>query len=181
MGRKPKDPALQERAGNPGRRPVKRRKPRASRQSWMMPAIQLRPEAQTIWDDLCARWQQLGYIRDVDMPTLSRYATYLAEWVAATEQLQSDGFTIDSETVTGGTLKRLHPAVRMRQTIETNLLQIESQFGFNPNSRQLILARVLGQGSRQSVEQPDMFPDSASAETADPVAFLSEGAKPTAH
>lgn len=180
MGRKPKDPALQQRAGNPGRRPVKRKKKvQKAPRSWMMPAFALQPEARAIWDGLCVKWQQLGYIRDVDMPTLSRYATYLAEWVAASDVLAKEGYSIDTETVTGATMKRLHPAASMRKTLEGSLRDIESQFGFNPSNRQLILARVLGQGVRNPEEQGEMFDAPAATDTIDPVAFLTEGMKPT--
>lgn len=151
MGRPKNDPAMNELAGNPGKR-----KPRASSASNRPEALRWRPtfrlttEAARLFNTLAKGWADLGYIRESDMPALTRYAELLAIWKEANEVLRPEskggqGKYIDTPMTNGGTMKRIHPAFNVMTRTESQLQSLEAQFGFTPAARYSILAKLAAQ------------------------------------
>jgi len=151
MGRPKNDPALNELAGNPGKR-----KPRAASSGARPEALRWRPtfrlttEAARLFNALAKGWADLGYIRESDMPSLTRYAELLAIWKEANEVLRpvskgGDGKYIDTPMTNGGTMKRIHPAFNVMTRTESQLQSLEAQFGFTPAARYSILAKLAAQ------------------------------------
>jgi len=157
-GRKPEGAALQNLKGNPGRRRGKKAAAEeraaalasapASTGDRLSPpdfldskefAAELR-----IWNELVPELKKLNLIHRLDRYTLAMLCTHIADWINATIDIKANGAHYEAANVNGDTLRRLNPAVKVRQIAEKHILDIGARFGMNPFERYRLLREQSG-------------------------------------
>lgn len=150
-----------------GRRPVNRssaskvgaRARRAQPPSWLKGVSEL---AQ--WRRLVPELQRLNLYNDSLRDTVGRYCQHFADWVRLTHEIKRDGATV-WVTMTNGEdrMLRINPAVRVRDTVEKHLVDLEDRFGFSPLARYRLTAFQAAQ------PRADLFGHAVAAAKADEV------------
>lgn len=186
MGRNRKDPALAELAGNPGKRSPRRAQPAKPEALNWRPTFRLSREAAKLFEALAKSWKDLGYIRESDMPSLTRYVELLGMWKEAADILRpvargGEGKYIDTPMTMGGVMKRIHPAFNVLTRTETQLQSIESQFGFTPAARYSILAKLAAQVPGAATSQTQSEGEEAGSEQQSPLDFFHAEEAPIRH
>lgn len=138
-GRPPKPTKLKILAGNPGRRPLPKNEPQPRVGAPSCPAW-LSGEAKAEWRRIVKELEPIGLVTMVDRAALSAYCQAWAELREATRQLDREGRVIESPVFNRsgdktGTLKKLHPAVRLQRDAFTRVKQFLVEFGLSPASR----------------------------------------------
>ena len=129
-GRKPRPTSLKLAAGNPGKRPLNSREPRAEPDLPTCPA-HLLPTAKAEWKRLVRELYQLGVITRLDRATLAAYCQAYGRWVDAEKKLKE----------TPGILKMPSGYIQMNPwlTIATKQMELMQRFavelGMTPSSR----------------------------------------------
>lgn len=151
-GRKPDSAGLQAAKGNPGRRKkasaeqraaVLAAAPRVGGDELAPPAMlkdrALGP-ARKVWEELAPELRRLNLLQPLDRYTFAMYCVHMADWIKANRDIQREGAHYDAP-MTGGeaTMKRLHPAVKVRELAEKHLLEIGARFGLDPANRYRLL------------------------------------------
>lgn len=129
----------------------------------------------------------MRFANETDAPAFARYCQYFAEWIEATNTLNKDGKTQDVATVSGDTMVRLHPAVKVRELAERHMMALEDRYALNPQARFSLAQQLLdkpGLGSGGDLfEHVDDKPSAPEAPTIsdDPLAFLTQGLETKPH
>ena len=151
-GRKPKPSQLKRLAGNPGKRRLSEREPKAQPDLPTCPA-HLLPSARAEWKRLARELYQLGVLTRLDRAALAGYCQAYGRWVEAEKKLRE----------TPGILKMPPGYIQMNPwlTIATKQMELMQRFaaelGLTPSSR----SRV------EVVRRPIDDPDSLIARPAD--------------
>ena len=181
MGRSSKPDAVKAALGNPGKRKIKRSTPVADgtgkARRFLPPDWLENPIAKRIWSDLADELVRLNFLRATDRTSFARYCEHCAKWISASAVIAKEGDHYDATTVTGETLKRLHPMVKVREIAEKHLVELEDRFGLTPLARQKMLRdqSALPPGSLfdDALKQPDAALAATShADALSPVGFL---------
>lgn len=146
-GPKPEPAAIKQQKGNAGHRPIgndpditQDSERATSPLARVHPPDWLAGEGRKIWDRLAPGMTLLKLLTPRDAEAFARYCRNFARWLKLQKLLDSEDETYESETVTGGTLKRLHPAFQAASRLESLLQNAEDRFGLNPAERQRIFA-----------------------------------------
>ena len=129
-GRKPKPTSLKIASGNPGKRPLNAREPKAEPDLPTCPA-HLLPSAKAEWKRLARELYNLGVITRLDRATLAAYCQAYGRWVEAEKKLKD----------TPGILKMPSGYIQMNPwlTIATKQMELMQRFavelGMTPSSR----------------------------------------------
>ena len=129
-GRKPKPTHLKIATGNPGKRPLNSREPKAEPDLPTCPA-HLLPSAKAEWKRLARELYSLGVITRLDRATLAAYCQAYGRWVEAEKKLKD----------TPGILKMPSGYIQMNPwlTIATKQMELMQRFatelGMTPSSR----------------------------------------------
>jgi len=147
-GRRADPPALQEAKGNPGRRrsAVQKRKEEAERVAELLaqsldqakgvepPAlIASDPTAAAMWRDLAPRLMSTHRLQPQHRPMFMTFCIYYAEWWIANDAVNREGRVKNVRTVSGSTMPRLHPLVKIRDQALSAALELSKRFGLTPS------------------------------------------------
>ena len=127
-GRKPKPTQLKVLEGNPGKRPIPKKK-RHVPDGLRVPS-DLSPEAKKYWKQIVKN-APLGLLRACDTHALKRYVIALCIYKKAVDDLEKSNSIIRSKN--GTPIHNPHLGILNRQT--DILLRLESEFGFTPSAR----------------------------------------------
>jgi P27 family predicted phage terminase small subunit len=135
-GRKPKPTKLKILNGNPWKRRINKREPRAAGPVGTCPAW-LSAAAKAEWKRIVPVLQQLGMAASADRAALTAYCQAWAELEDATKQLTKEGRTVQAKR---GTIAHpiAHPAVARQKAALAALRAYSSEFGLTPASRSRI-------------------------------------------
>ena len=136
-GRKPKPTAIKELEGNPGRRKLNKREPKANSGLPVCPTWLL-PEAKNEWKRLCKKLNQMGVLTTIDKTAFIAYCQSYARWKEAQEHLESEGAVYVSEKG----MQRPSPWVDISNSAQRLMLQFAIEFGLTPSARSKIVADI---------------------------------------
>ncbi len=91
--------------------------------------------ALAIWRDYGPRLTRLNLVQDLDRYTFALFCIYMAEWVAANEEIERGGYSIRVKTVSGSYMPRLNPNVGRREEAAKQVLELSKRFGLTPIDR----------------------------------------------
>lgn len=150
-GGKPKPTALKLVAGNPGRRPINRREPKAKRVIPSPPA-HLSADARTAWGALAARLDRLGLLTELDDYALELLCENYAEILALRLDVTAGGRYQVVITKSGDAMERARPAAMMLADAERRFRGMMSEFGLTPSSRSRIQTSNDGDDKKDPAE-----------------------------
>lgn len=140
-GPKPKPNALKLLAGNPGRRPIQAAAgPRYAPGAPAMPKNLSKP-ARAVWKRTCRVMAAAGALAEADRDTLAAYCVAVAGLEECNALIDLEGFLIDVPTVdrngrlTGATVRKLHPAIKVRSDLMGKVLLFARDLGLTPAAR----------------------------------------------
>lgn len=135
-GRKPKPSALKRLEGNPGKRPISDREPKA----WGVPRCPqwLSPRARKVWRQTMPDLIRMRIAARLDTLAHARYCQEIVLWHEARELVERLGVVI---TTTNGNLVQ-NPALGIMHTADRNCRSHEAAFGMNPSARSTIQVPV---------------------------------------
>lgn len=148
MARNRKDPALKAAASKSGTKPRPKTADRQMAPKRWQPTFKLSLAARKLFTVIATSARSAGYIKESDIPALTRYAEMLGIWKEAAEALRPEeeggqGKYIKTPMTGGvGEMLRLHPAFNVLTRTEAQLQGLEAQFGFTPAARYSILAKL---------------------------------------
>jgi len=163
-GPKPEPAAIKEKKGS-SRRPIGS-DPAADATSSTPSRVEapswLKKEGMDVWTRLAPRLTAMNLLSQTDAETFARYCRNFARWLKMQKVLDDEGETYESESVSGGKLKRAHPAYLIADRLERQLIAAEACFGLNPAERQRIFAaRAAGGGTTPDLFTPNKAPEAA--------------------
>lgn len=177
--RGPKPDPDQAAKGNPGRRKSKAKAaaavaartaelmaPRASGEA-ELPAL-LRDEkyapAALVWRQLAPELRRTHRLPLESEFSFVQFCVYAQEWVAATEDLHTNGFCQDVQTVAGGKMERRRPKQFDRQQAFQNMMELSGKFGLTPTD---MYGLFKGQAA-VAPSRPDLFGAERQASAGEP-------------
>lgn len=131
--------------GNPGKRALNKEEPKP-RQQLPEPPGHLDTGAKREWRRVAPELHQLGLLTVLDVDALAIYCVCWSRWVAATRQLNKEGFVVE-----GPQGPRPSPWLTVANTAAKQMLAMAIEFGMTPSSR----ARIKVEPPRS----PDPFED----------------------
>ena len=132
-GRKPTPTQLKILSGNPGRRPLNPREPKAKVGRPAKPRG-LTEKARKAWDDFVSYLGELGVLHTVDRHAIELMAETYVEWRQHTTTLEREG-TIYKAPTERGFMIRPRPEVSMRSDAARRLASLLAEFGLTPSTR----------------------------------------------
>ena len=105
--------------------------------------------AQANWDRFCTVLENMGVLTIADEFALEQLVEAYADWRQAHEVIAAESTHYVTESSTGGTMIRAHPAVAMRSDAGRRFHSLLSEFGLTPASRSKVSVATGG------VEQDD--------------------------
>lgn len=196
MGRRAKPDQIKAVAGNPGKRKRTRPQPSSKPAAPASIAVASRDKpptwltnvvAKRIWSNVWPSLTRMRFANETDAPAFGRYCQYFAEWIEATKALNKDGKTQNVGTVSGDTMVRLHPAVKVRELAERHMMAMEDRYALNPQARFSLAQQLLdkpGLGAPGDLfEHGEHAPSTPAAPVIsdDPMAFLTQGHETKPH
>jgi P27 family predicted phage terminase small subunit len=153
-GRKPKPLALKVLAGNPGRRPLTNT-PTGTKFAAGVPDCpkHLGKVARAEWKRVTAELNAAGVLATADRGVVAAFCDAWADLVAFGQDIEKNGHMIDVPLVdrnakpTGGTARRVNPAVRYRSEAGKRVQSLGAELGLSPASRSRIGAGQSGGAS----------------------------------
>ncbi len=115
-----------------------------------MPAW-LSREAKAEWRRIVPHLDAVGLLTIVDRSALASYCQAFAELVVATKLLEKEGRIVDVDVFNKaddctGTVRKLHPAVKLQRDAFASVKQFLGEFGLTPSSRTRLQAPVEDEG-----------------------------------
>lgn len=135
MGRRgpaPKPSALNELAGNPGKRAVNGHEPRPATKIPPCPE-HLSPEAQKEWQRVSTQLAQLKLLTEVDRAALAAYCQAWSRWVQAEQEMAQADFQMITITEKGYPV--LSPWFSVADKALKQMKAFLAEFGMTPSSR----------------------------------------------
>lgn len=97
-----------------------------------------------VWSDVTGLLAERGMLDRLDKGVLAIYCVYMAEFVAANEDVRVRGFTTRVKTVSGDHMLRENPAVSIRDTAAKMILDISRREGFTQLDRAMLMRAQKG-------------------------------------
>lgn len=123
-----------------------------------------------VWKDHAPRLHDLGLFNSLDRRTFAMLCVYVAEFVAANEDILAHGYSIMVPTVAGGAkgaMPRLNPSVARRDTAMDYILDFSRRFGLTPMDRFGLMRLSKNPNSAPLFDQAPAVPSPATADEAD--------------
>ena len=140
-GRKPKPTVLKVLDGNPGKRPLNQREPKAP-QGFPEAPTWLDAEAQAEWERVTIDLQEMGLLSRADRPALAAYCTAWSRWVEAESMVKKLGPILKSPDK-GFPMKS--PNLTIADQAMESMRKFMVEFGLTPSSRSRIKVPDAGQ------------------------------------
>ena len=163
MGRRPKAEA-EKRLTGAGRRPLRGESAASPAKAKPMqpPSWLTGPSARAVWKRVVPELQRVNFLNDSFRDPLGRYCVHLAEWIRLTKEIKRDGATMMVKmTNSEERMPRMNPAIRVRDTIEKSLIDLEDRFGLSTLARYRVISHQAANPQR------DLFGHSADTPDAD--------------
>jgi P27 family predicted phage terminase small subunit len=139
-GRKPKPTKLKELEGNPGKRALNKKEPKA--ESAIPPCPNhLTGAAKTEWNNLTKELHALKLLAKVDRAALAICCTAWADYVQAVNKLKKEGSVIISDK--GGMYQ--NPWVAIKKRSMDQVVKFYAEFGMTPSSRSRVKVDTPGE------------------------------------
>lgn len=138
-GRRPKPTALKLVAGNPGKRAINKKEPKARREIPSCPA-HLNDVSKVAWGRLTVMLDRLGVLTEADAMALERLCDCYSEILECREIIVRDGRTYTTTTTTGDTLIKGHPASGQLRAADSQFKSYLVEFGLTPAARSKVNA-----------------------------------------
>ena len=122
--------------------------------------------AVTVWKEMAPRLARTQRLGDVHKPIFAMFCVYYADWVRFDEMLKREGETQTVKTVSGDTMIRTHPAVRLRDKCFENVMKLSGVFGLTPVDEYELFRKQ----SLASLMSPGLFGDRPQAKASEDVA-----------
>lgn len=87
------------------------------------------------WDRFCGVLESMGVLSVADEFALEQLVETYAQWLHAQGVIDIEGTHYTTESKSGGTMVRAHPAVAMRSDAARRFASLMSEFGLTPASR----------------------------------------------
>lgn len=145
-GRRPKDPALKQLAGNPGKRriPAPGEPPIPIAAEEFPPPERLTQAEATIWRRAVSMLAEAGLAKRTDFAALEVYCTTFVRWDKCKKKLNAHGYTY----TTPSGYERARPEVAIVEKAERILATYQDRLGLNTAARvrtgSLLAGRQLG-------------------------------------
>ena len=141
-GRKPKPTALKLIADNPGGRRLNENEPKPTVTSPRAPG-HLNPEAGAKWDEMVVMFEAHGLMTEFDVDALAMYCNSFAEWLAAKEEIATNGQTVKSPK---SGYEIASPYLAIKNSAEQTMRSLMAEFGLTPSSRTRIPGHAIPKG-----------------------------------
>jgi len=138
-GRKPKPTAVKKLEGNPGKRALNKKEPKAESSVPSCPE-HLKGEARQEWTRITKELHKLGLLTQVDRAALASYCTAYGHWVDAEKHLEEE----DAVIITDKGNMVQNPYMQISKRSMDQMVKFAAEFGMTPSSR-----------SRVKVDAPD--------------------------
>lgn len=133
-GRKPKPTSLKIVRGNPGRRPLNDKEPKApigcSPPSWVKGA-----SAKAAWRRVYPKLEAAGIVTELDSYELGLFCVAEADFIRASKELEKYGDVMECEGKNGKPYFQISPWVTLRKQAEERLHKYATEFGMTPSAR----------------------------------------------
>lgn len=83
-----------------------------------------------VWKDVTPHLDRLNLLSETDKYLLAAFCVYVAEYVAANEEVLVKGYSVDVKTISGDMMPRVNPAVARRDDAFKYMLELSKNFGF---------------------------------------------------
>ncbi|HJV75355.1 MAG TPA: phage terminase small subunit P27 family [Noviherbaspirillum sp.] len=133
-GRRPKPTALKLVSGNPGKRAINRKEPKAKR---LIPSCpeHLDDSAKVAWGRLTVLLDRMGVLTEADCSALERLCDCYADILECRKLIRRDGRTYKVTTQTGDILIKGNPAVAQLRAADAQFKSYLVEFGLTPAAR----------------------------------------------
>ena len=129
-GRKPLPTAVKELRGNPGKRPLNSREPRARVKAPTCPK-HLGKTARAEWRRVVRELTAMRVLSEIDRAALAGYCVAYGRWVEAEEQVAKLGTVV--KTTNGNLIQNPYLSIANRALID--MAKLATEFGMTPSSR----------------------------------------------
>ena len=142
-GRKPSPTQLKLLRGNPGKRPITAGSEPTPGHNLPEPPPHLSARAKAAWDQIAPILTGMGVLTEADAVALELLCESYADYAEARDELRAFGSNYyETTTQTGGTMRRLHPAVSVMQEADRRMRNWLVEFGQTPSARSRIQITV---------------------------------------
>lgn len=118
--------------------------------------------ALAVWRELAPQLQRTGRLHRLDRDMFAALCYWRAEWIAAVDDILTNGYSFMGTAVAGGKRPWTNPAVERRDTAWDEMMALSARFGLTPLDR-----LALGKGQREGfLDDPDLFDAAARRSTA---------------
>jgi phage terminase small subunit len=153
MGRRSDNPHDQAAKGYPGKRKTKVEKQiaEAQRLADLLAAAPARPNdpasppqfitdprlkgALAVWEDHAPRLMRINLLDADYRHTFAMFCVYMADFVAANDEILRKGYSVNVRTVSGSMMPRENPSVSRRDVAADYILKLSAKFGLTPLDR----------------------------------------------
>ncbi len=136
-GRRPKPTKLKKLAGNPGKRPLNRREPKATGRP--VCPDHLDAIARSEWERVAPLLTEMGVLASVDMAALGSYCAAYSVWVQAQLDINLRG--LSRKVPMKGMVT--NPSVRLARDAMDQMRKFMTEFGMTPSSRSRLVGSVV--------------------------------------
>ena len=92
--------------------------------------------ARAVWNRIVPELQRLNIMNESFRDPVGRYCLHFADWIRLSKEIARDGTTMMVKmTNSEERMPRVNPAIRVRDTLERSLIDIEDRFGLSPLAR----------------------------------------------
>lgn len=133
-GPPPKPTALKLVTGNPGKRALNKREPKAAG-AYGAPPEHLDAIGKAAWRTLAKTLKDMGLESSSDRKALELLCSVYEEWREAREVVKDEGMTYERHTAEGGLVIAVRPEVRIAADAFRRLQRMMLEFGLTPSAR----------------------------------------------
>lgn len=109
--------------------------------------------AAAVWRELVPQLEKSGRLHRLDRDMFAALCYWRAEWIAAVDDILTNGYSFMGKAVAGGSRPWTNPAVERRDTAWGEMMSLSAKFGLTPLDR-----LALGKGQRDGfLDDPDLF------------------------
>lgn len=162
MGRRKDNPHDQAAKGFPGKRKtrVERQIAEAERLAEMLASAPSRPNdplsppafiadprlkgALAVWNDHAAKLGRINLLDAEYRNLFAMFCVYMADFVAANEEILRKGYSVNVRTVSGSMMPRENPNVSRRDVAADYVIKLSAKFGLTPLDRYALMKDQAG-------------------------------------
>ncbi len=133
-GPPPKPTALKLVTGNPGKRALNKREPKAAG-AYGAPPEHLEAVGKATWRSLAKTLKEMGVESSSDRKSLELLCSVYEEWREAREAVLQHGMTYERATAQGDYILSVRPEVRIAADAFRRLSRMMLEFGLTPSAR----------------------------------------------